>query len=323
MAGGDGKRKKSHGGSQKIRRYELFDPTVKAFVGWEEAPMPWTQSTCKRFIEWCHIDKVFPNWRHEVHLKQNVANLHYCEDPEFAQRCIEVYKFIYRRDVVEGSRVPLFIAEMVYAEVKLEREVDWSSLKKGPSFTVPRSPHIPRAPLSSNPFAGLRPKKGIIEGPSNEDYRFSRSSSSPDERTRWIRPKTPKNEHDREAACPCEPVTAEVDHDWMEHHSRFMRPEEEEEEQQRLFEASRREGATSSPDAYRRLEMAKAHLGYQVHTINSLERYFDRSCLDFEGSTSNYNSGTDDWTRENLIRKCQEEERKLEDLRANSRSWRK
>jgi hypothetical protein len=30
-----------------------------AFKGWEGIPEPWTYVDCKKYIEWCHINKKF------------------------------------------------------------------------------------------------------------------------------------------------------------------------------------------------------------------------------------------------------------------------
>jgi len=78
------------------RLHVLRNPSKLAFRGWEDEEEPWSLDTCKEYIEWCHIDKVFPEERHNVHRHSWAANLKHCLCPEFKQRCIEVWQFLYK-----------------------------------------------------------------------------------------------------------------------------------------------------------------------------------------------------------------------------------
>lgn len=328
-----------------------MDITVKAFSGWENVPTPWTQATCKRFMEWCHIDKLFPFWRHKIHRKHNMANLHYCNDPNFVQRCIEVHKFLYRNEDVETSKLPQFIAEMVYAEVRLEKEVDWSSLKKGPTFTLPTGPHIPRAPLADDPFLGQGPKKPIVEGPSDEAYVWTDESSSADEKSTWTRQASTaphdaglegmvhvecrstaqKGKNVEEISTVVEgssPVINEAVEDCaMALQMKMIRLRDEVEKcnvelqkKKEAIERLQKERAKGPIRVVEDMKVAKAEIGYQVHTIDALEEFFWRLGGNVEGSSSSYNNSTGDWTRGNLIAKCQEEKIKLEEIMAEEQS---
>ena len=48
-------------------------------------------------------------------------------DREFAERCIQVFQWLYDEKYVKANCAALFICRMVYAEVKLHKVVDWST----------------------------------------------------------------------------------------------------------------------------------------------------------------------------------------------------
>lgn len=170
---------------KKQRRFHkiLLDPTQHAFPGWAQVEGPWTLKTCKWFIAWCHIGHLFPHYRHEFHRRLNCANLHYCLHDEFVQRCIEVWKFLYAGVHVVSNEVSYNIAQMVYAEIILEREVDWRTLKKSPQTIKPTQPNIPRAPYpAANPREGLTTPRGYKRGIPDEDIVWSDSEEERTER---------------------------------------------------------------------------------------------------------------------------------------------
>ena len=170
------KKTKPKGDRHHRHRCILMDPTAKAFRGWRNIEADWSLTTCKTFVEWCHIDKLFPYHRHRSHLKQNYANLHYCRDDAFVQRCIEVYRFLYGTPKIPRSEVGLNICQMVYAELKLGRTVDWRTMKASKKITIPTDKDIPRAGPSNNPRDGLGPRKNIKDAVADEDYSWSSSS---------------------------------------------------------------------------------------------------------------------------------------------------
>jgi len=73
--------------------------------------------TCKAFVSWCHINKLFSYHRHMINIKNNNANLHYCRDDAFVQGCIEVYQALYKMEKVPKSKVLFGICQMVYVEL--------------------------------------------------------------------------------------------------------------------------------------------------------------------------------------------------------------
>jgi hypothetical protein len=90
---------------------------------------------------------VFSPDRYHINRRGNKANLRYCTNPQFTQRCIEVYQVLFNEAHVKRNEVPLFICRMVWAEVKLGKAVDWTTIKSTPRVIIPRDPVIPRGVL--------------------------------------------------------------------------------------------------------------------------------------------------------------------------------
>ena len=172
---------KPKGKTQRRQRHILVDPNVVAVRGWEKIKGCWTATTCKAHVQWCHIDKLFPYHRHKMHLKTNMANLHACTHDGFVQRCIEVYRYLYKTRSVPRNEVPLFLCEMVYVEVILQRMVDWSTIKGAKLVDIPSTKDIPRAGPSPNPREGLGKKIFIKNEVPNVAYVWSDHESSGDE----------------------------------------------------------------------------------------------------------------------------------------------
>ena len=137
---------------KRMKVYE--NPHKLAFRGWATVAGMWTAETCARYVEWCHINKVFLPERYHINRRGNKANLRYCTDPQFTQRCIEVYQVLFNEALVKRNEVPLFICRMVWVELKLGKSVDWSSIKSTPRVIIPHDPVIPRGVLKF-PGGGL------------------------------------------------------------------------------------------------------------------------------------------------------------------------
>jgi len=136
--------RKRGGRRQRKRLHVLQNPLKLAFRGWEDVAEPWQLSMCEEFIEWCHIDRHFPLERHHHHRYSDKANLTYCLNGAFIERCIEVYQWLYNTPKVHRNEAPLFMCRMVYAEVILGKAVDWRTIKNAPKLTVPEVQEIPR-----------------------------------------------------------------------------------------------------------------------------------------------------------------------------------
>ena len=172
------KKTKPKGHSQPRQRRYLVDPGAMAYRGWERLGNEWTANECKLFVGWCHIGKLFPYHRHKQHLSTNMANLHYCRDDQFRQRCIEVYNRLYNTVTVKRNEVPLFLCQMVYAEVVLSRRVDWRTIKGTKIANTIPTKDIPTAGPAGDPWAGLGKRKHIKPGVPDAEFEWSDHSSS-------------------------------------------------------------------------------------------------------------------------------------------------
>ena len=143
------------GKKDRKRLKVLLNPAKKAFKGWEDVPEPWMTSDCEEYLEWCHVSKMFPVSRHRNHIHSDKVNLRYCSNEAFKERCIEVYQYLYRRPDIIRNEVGKGICRMVYAEIALQKRVDWRSFKTTKSMHRPQEMDIPRG--------RLYPDRGILE----------------------------------------------------------------------------------------------------------------------------------------------------------------
>ena len=120
----------------------LDNPNKLAFRGWTDAPDPWTFEQCKQYIEWCHVGKAFKRDRYLAHRSANKANLKFCKNPNFLERCIQVYQYLFRKKVV-CNKVNYKICHMVWVEVGLQRRIDWRSYGAETGVTLPLGENIP------------------------------------------------------------------------------------------------------------------------------------------------------------------------------------
>jgi hypothetical protein len=169
------KGRQRRGAIPRKRLHVLRNPEKLAFKGWKDVPEPWSYENCCDYIEWCHIGKVFPEERHNKHRRFTKANLKYCLDAEFKQRCIEVYQVLYNAATVLRNEVSYTICRMVWAEVKLKKVVDWRTLKGAQNITMPTERDIPRGVLKF-PGGGLSIKRTQPEKPDE----YETDDSDPD-----------------------------------------------------------------------------------------------------------------------------------------------
>jgi hypothetical protein len=174
------KERRCRGKIHKKRLHILFDQNSKAFQGWEAVVEPWSLTTCERFIEWCHIGKAFPPSRHGIHRKHNVGNLKYYTWPKFKERCIQVHQFLYDEPNVKSNSITLSILRMVYAEIALEKKVDWMTMRASSisKILVPSTQDIPRERKFEGGGLGRMMDHAVI---STEEVEWSCTSSDDDQ----------------------------------------------------------------------------------------------------------------------------------------------
>lgn len=114
---------------QKKRLHILIDDELKAFKGWETVRTPWCYADCSRYISWCHVGRMWPYSRYAQSRRYHRANLNYCSNDIFKERCIQAFQHIYNKRKVPRNEVNFSILKMVYAEVILEVPVDWRTME--------------------------------------------------------------------------------------------------------------------------------------------------------------------------------------------------
>ena len=85
----------------------------------------------------------------------NKANLKFCENPNFLERCIQVYQYLYRKEKVVRNKVNYKICRMVWVEVGLQRRIDWRSYGAETGVTLPLGENIPRTRTYPNGRLGV------------------------------------------------------------------------------------------------------------------------------------------------------------------------
>ena len=103
LAKGDRGRKR-HGQLCKKRMKVLNNAEKLSFRGWKDIPEPWTYNKCKQYIEWCHVGKAFNRDRYLAHRSTDKANLKFCKNLDFLERCIEVYQYLFNKKRSSATR---------------------------------------------------------------------------------------------------------------------------------------------------------------------------------------------------------------------------
>jgi hypothetical protein len=161
---------------QKKRLHILTNHELKAFSGWEAAPVPWSFAQCAKYIGWCHVGHLWPYSRYSQSRRTNKANLNYCTNEVFVERCIQACQYIYDEAKVRRNQVNLSILRMVYAEVVLAVPVDWRTMEIQTNSKM--APLLGMTIPYERKFAGeaLGKKASEVEIP-NENVEWSETSS--------------------------------------------------------------------------------------------------------------------------------------------------
>jgi hypothetical protein len=92
VAGDSIKRYKPKGAHYAFDWETLEDPNVHAEKGWEnEKEEYWSSKKCKKYVNMCHIDKLWRKECHVAHTKSFVCRLWICNDDHFIHRAEEVW----------------------------------------------------------------------------------------------------------------------------------------------------------------------------------------------------------------------------------------
>ena len=60
----------------------FYNPVLRAYVGWENVPQPWTAETAMKFVNFAHFDRLWPESSHVAHCKAKDAKYSHIEDLE-------------------------------------------------------------------------------------------------------------------------------------------------------------------------------------------------------------------------------------------------
>jgi hypothetical protein len=137
IAGDSTKRHKPKDARHAFDWEALEDPNVRAEKGWEnEKEEYWSSKTCKKYMKMCHIDKLWPKECYAAHTRGFACRPLTCNDDHFIYRAEEVWRALFgNRDKSKGLFNYGLVAK-VYAELKLERKVDWSTYPTTTQFPL-------------------------------------------------------------------------------------------------------------------------------------------------------------------------------------------
>jgi hypothetical protein len=122
------KRYKPKGVHHTLDWEALEDPNVRAEKGWEnEKEEYWSSKTCMKYVKMCHIDKLWPKECHAAHTKSFACRPWTCNDDHFIHRAKEVWRALFGNREKNKGLFDYGLVAMVYAELKLERKVDWNT----------------------------------------------------------------------------------------------------------------------------------------------------------------------------------------------------
>ena len=126
-----------------------------AFRGWKDIFESWTYEKCKQYIEWCHVGKAFNREWYLAHHSTGRANLKFCKNPDFLERCIQVYQYLFSKKKVEDNEVSYKLYRMVWTKIALEKRIDWRSYGVDARVTLPPSGDIPSTRKYPNGGLGI------------------------------------------------------------------------------------------------------------------------------------------------------------------------
>jgi hypothetical protein len=137
VAGDSTKRRKPKGAHHAFDWEALEDPNMRAEKGWEdEKDEYWSSKMCKKYVKMCHIDKLWPKECHVAHTKGFACRPYTCKDDHFIHRAEEVWRALFGNRERNKVLLNYGLVAMVYAELKLERKVDWSTYPTRTQFPL-------------------------------------------------------------------------------------------------------------------------------------------------------------------------------------------
>jgi hypothetical protein len=128
IVGDSTKRYKPKGAHYAFDWEALEDPNMHAEKGWEnEKEEYWSSKMYKKYVKMCHIDKLRPKEFYVAHKKSFACRPWTCNDDQFIYQAKEVWRALFGNREKSKGLFNYGLVAMVYAELKLERKVDWST----------------------------------------------------------------------------------------------------------------------------------------------------------------------------------------------------
>jgi hypothetical protein len=128
VAGDSTKRYKPKGAHHAFDWEALEDPNMRVEKDWKnEKEECWSSKTYKKYVKMCHIDKLWPKECYAVHTKSFACRPWTCNDDHFIHRAEEVWRALFGNREKSKGLFNYDLVAMVYAELKLERKVDWNT----------------------------------------------------------------------------------------------------------------------------------------------------------------------------------------------------
>src|SRR5579875_2903105 len=118
----------SKGKPQEMNWNITDDPNAVAEEGWESEPKsPWTCTTCKKYVKMYHLMKLWPREQAMISGPRWEGPANSCRSEHFKLRYHEVTIQV----GVQNSRPGIMLYSnmaMVWAEIVLHKEVDWTTV---------------------------------------------------------------------------------------------------------------------------------------------------------------------------------------------------
>ena len=160
------------------KRLKVLDnPQKLVFKGWIDVLEPWTFEHCKQYIEWCHVKMAFKRDRYLAHCSANKANLKFCDNLDFLERCIQVYQYLFCKERMVHNEVNYKLCRMVWVEVGLQRKIGWRSYGADTGVTLPPGGDIPRTRTYPNGELGIL-RTATAPPPTYDNKELSEDSDS-------------------------------------------------------------------------------------------------------------------------------------------------
>ena len=107
----------------------FYNPTLRAYSGWENVPQPWSVETTMKYGNFAHFDRLWPESSHVAHCKAKDAKYSHIEDLEVKWRFLTILRGISNKERWPKNAILKCVASLMYAEHVLRVRVDWSTLK--------------------------------------------------------------------------------------------------------------------------------------------------------------------------------------------------